>query len=925
MRKLIIAAVAVVVLAGGAAGGWWGYHHLFRDRLKEATALLAAGKVQAAALELRELVQDEPNNAEAQVRLGAVQLLLGDPVAAEKNLLAGQAAGYKKPDLNPLLARALLGQRRDKELLAKFTPDGLPTNYAAEVLVTRGLAQLSLADPVAAGASADAAERLDPKLAAAQLLAARAAVAQNQPGFAIANLDRAIALNPKLTEALLLKAGILRAQTRQDEAMPVLDQAVAVAATPGEIGSARMSRAGALLAAGEDAKALADLQVVLQMFPKSPGGNYLKVLALTRTKDWRAADTTLQTIQPLLPRLPRGEYYLALVKSNVNQMEQASDAIEHYTARVPGDADGWRLQARIDLLAGRKDAAAQALAKLPLIPLKPSQEADAAAQAETPQELTQLASLQIGSGDTSAAANDLERSIDTLPTPGDVAARAITAALRVGDIDRAAHVLETLQRDPKVSEERMATLTGAVRLAQLDLDGARAAFAAGLKAVPVSAPLKLDLARVLLLQGHPADAQALIAPTLAAAPASRTALEMMLDIYSVTGQPDRARAAVAAARDADPHSAALLLTQVALQMRAGDTAGALAALEQAPAELTRQAPVMAMHVRLLLAQKKLKEAILAQRQLLQELPNNKTVRRDLIDMLVADKQGEAAVQVAREGLQSSPGNGLLQQAYLEAVLKISGEDAALKLAETLRADPANLPYSELLKGAVYLAAGHPADAAAAFGAERAKAPFTALVINEAMALRAVGETDKARSLLTDWTTKAADPAASDALASIEISTKRYDAAVAALNDVLAIRPDDPVALNNLAWVYQQQKNPKAVDYARRAYLVAPGGQTADTLGWILTQQGNPTLGLLLLRQAAARLPQDPSVLYHLAAALDSTGDDAHAGAVLNVLVASKVKFDEADAAQALQQKLAAGAPTAGQTTPAAAPAATTAQ
>ena len=85
------------------------------------------------------------------------------------------------------------------------------------------------------------------------------------------------------------------------------------------------------------------------------------------------------------------------------------------------------------------------------------------------------------------------------------------------------------------------------------------------------------------------------------------------------------------------------------------------------------------------------------------------------------------------------------------------------------------------------------------------------------------------------------------------------------------KPHDPVALNNLAWVYQQQHDPRAMDLARQAYVLAPGAQTADTLGWILTTAGKADTGVLLLRQASAQAASDPRVQYHYAVALKDTG------------------------------------------------------
>ncbi len=913
MRRLIIAAVAVLLLAVAGAGGWWGYQRLTRDPLKEARALLARGNAQGAALVLREAAQRHPGNATLHLRLAQVQLLLGEPVAAEKELRAAQAAGYKGTDLTPMLARALLAQKRGTELLAQFTPDGLPPADAAELMVARGLAQLAAGNVDAARDSAEAAERLMPTLPAPPLLAARVAVVQRQYGWAIACLDRSLARDPNQIEALLLKAGVLRADGRLPEAMPVLDAAVAGAKTPPDIASARLARAGALLAADRDGAALADLDALLRQVPRSPGGNYLKMLAEVRAKNWAVADAALEMIQPLLPRMPRGEYYLALIKANLNQAAQAADAIDHYTARAPGDPDGWRLLARIDLLAGHREAAATALARLGTLPAG-ARTAEAAGHADTPQDLTELASLQLGAGETQAAAQDLERSLEALPTPAETAARAVVAALRRGDLERAEAALTTLTRDPQAGADRLAALTGAVRLAALDLDGARTAFADGLKAVPQSQPLRLDLARVLLLQGDAAAAEHVLAPVLAAAPASPPVLASMIDIYAAEQRPDRIHEAIAAARAAQPDNPALLLTEVSLTAREKDATAALAQLEAAPPSLTRAPQVMALRARLLIGLGRLKDAIAADRQLLDLVPGNPAVTRQLIDLLLADHQNDAAIALARDALKANPGNATVMQSYVATIYRASGQEAALAAAEALRRDPANLPAARLLKGAVLMAAGKPAEAAAAFAAERAIAPAADVITAEVGALRAAGRETEARTLLRDALAKQPDPTLSDALAALEIATRQYSEAAGALKDVLAVRPDDVAALNNLAWVDQQLHQSGAEALARRAYLLAPGGQTADTLGWILIQAGQKPLGLLLLRQAAARLPQDASVQYHLAVALNDNGEARQAGAVLDALLAGKANFDERDAAEKLRQQLPAAA------APAAAPA-----
>jgi Flp pilus assembly protein TadD len=113
-----------------------------------------------------------------------------------------------------------------------------------------------------------------------------------------------------------------------------------------------------------------------------------------------------------------------------------------------------------------------------------------------------------------------------------------------------------------------------------------------------------------------------------------------------------------------------------------------------------------------------------------------------------------------------------------------------------------------------------------------------------------------------------------------------------------------VALNNLAWVYQQQgKDAPAQTLARQAYVLAPGPQTADTLGWILTTSGDPQNGATLLRQATGGAGGDPRILYHFAVALNDTGDRDAAKKALETVVANQQQFKEKELAQKLLDHL----------------------
>jgi predicted Zn-dependent protease len=116
-------------------------------------------------------------------------------------------------------------------------------------------------------------------------------------------------------------------------------------------------------------------------------------------------------------------------------------------------------------------------------------------------------------------------------------------------------------------------------------------------------------------------------------------------------------------------------------------------------------------------------------------------------------------------------------------------------------------------------------------------------------------------------------------------------------------PNNPVLLNNLAWAYQQVKDPRALKTAERALAGAEGSPAIlDTLGNILVEQGDYKRGVGYLQTAVAKSPADANIRFHLAQALARSGDKAGARKELAQVMASK-GFAKMDEARALEQSL----------------------
>jgi predicted Zn-dependent protease len=263
--------------------------------------------------------------------------------------------------------------------------------------------------------------------------------------------------------------------------------------------------------------------------------------------------------------------------------------------------------------------------------------------------------------------------------------------------------------------------------------------------------------------------------------------------------------------------------------------------------------------------------------------------------------------VLREGLKLSPGNLGIMNTLVYVEQRSAGIIAALALADELRRDPANMPAASVIKGDTYMGARRFGDAAAAFSAELKTNPSTALALRTAGAFASGGGQEQAAQQLRAWLAQHPDDLdITQMLASLDISAGRRQDAEQRLDALLQKRPNDAVALNNLAWVYQAKGDPRALNLAQRAHLLAPSSETSDTLGWIMTKQGRAEAALPLLQAAAQQRPEDRVIKFHLATALNAVGKRDEAARTLEPILSDAVEFEDRGAAKILLEQIKAG-------------------
>ena len=920
-NRYVVPAIAICAVVALAAGG--GYYTLSQrgDPLKRGTELEAAGDLRGAVLEFRNAVRTNPDSADAHLRLARVQMQLADPVAAEKEFKAARDLGADKWGVLPSLGEAYMAQGRFKDVLADVPAEGPTPQVTARNLLIRSMAQVGLNDGPAAKASLDAAEKAEPGNASILLAQARLALALRDFTRAEAKVDEALARDPKSTDGLLMKSQVFTAEGNKAGAMTMVEKAVA--SNP-DSAAARLDRANLLLNAGQDEKAREDISAVLAKQPRNAGATYLNAVLLIRAGKNDDAQAELTKLQPVASRFPRALYFQAMVAANLGQTESAVDFATRYVQRAPNDPDAARLLARTELQAGRPERAVEALTKAVDAGQDQPQTLDMLGQAYTalgrpadataafkrasaaaPDDaaiLTHLASSQMQSGDSMSATSTLERSIELAPKQPNANEALIAAALSAGEIDKAEAALNSL-RAREGETEAVGLLTGMVRLGRLDLENARQAFADTAKRFPDSVNAKVNLAKVLLLQGRRPDGETILREVLAKEPANATALDPAVQLLVQEKQFQSAIDLVEAARKAEPKNVGLTATLADLLVRSGDPKRAVTMLETMRSAEALPLPLQVSLARAQEAAGQTREAVATYGEALKAEPGNLQLRQLQVDLLLKSNDIDAARASLQEALRQAPGNFGVMSSMVNLETRTRGNEAGLKLAADLRADTVNLPSSALLQGDALMVAKRYPEALQSFEAEYKREPSEPLALRIANAQASLSNDAGAARVLQSWLD--GHPGSADAsqlLALLDIRAKRFDDAQKNLEAVLDKRPNDAVAMNNLAWVYQQKKDPRARALAQRAYLQAPTPETADTLAWILVDAGDPKRAVTLLRQSTAQRPNDLAMQYHLGAALNAAGEPQEAVATLQPLIGG-ADFPEKPAARALLDTL----------------------
>ncbi|MDX1654678.1 MAG: tetratricopeptide repeat protein [Candidatus Competibacteraceae bacterium] len=192
--------------------------------LERAVSSLEQGDLRTGVIELKNALQQNPDNAQARLLLGKTYLQLGDPVAAEKELRRARDLAVGRQQWLPPLGEAYLAQSQFQRLLDEITLEADdPKPLQAQALALQGLAELGRGDRETARARLSRALELDDGQINALLGLARLTI-NDDPQQAQALLERALDKQPDSFQVWQLQGQLHQAQGEHKAAIEAFDR-----------------------------------------------------------------------------------------------------------------------------------------------------------------------------------------------------------------------------------------------------------------------------------------------------------------------------------------------------------------------------------------------------------------------------------------------------------------------------------------------------------------------------------------------------------------------------------------------------------------------------------------------------------------------------------------------------------------------------
>lgn len=881
------------------------------NMLASAKDYLSKNDSKSAVIQLKNALQANPDLAEARFLLGKALLEEGNAAAAEVEL--GKAAELKHPadEVIPLQARTQLKLGQMKKIVDELAKAQLDSPEGkADLQTSVGQAYLAMGKPDAAQAAFEAALNAVPDFAPAFIGQARLKASKRDFTGALAVLDSVLEKSPKAFEALQFKGDIFTVQGNPKGASEAYLKVLEI--RPDYL-PAHASLVSRYMEGGNLDEAGKQLESMRKVAPSHPQAIYLQAELLYRQKKFKEARDLLQQHLGRVPDSVPGlqlagaieyelqsyataeRYLLAALQKNPGlgmarrvliitylrsgQPDKALGVLQPILESIEKNSDMLALAGEVFMQNGDADKAGSYFAKA------------SALDPENRNKQTSVALSHLVKGETETAYRELEKiaSVDT-GIKADMA--LIASQLKGGRFDQALKSIAALEK--KQPENPLVPyLRGQALLGKKDIQAARGSFEQALAKNPAYFPAAASLASLDMADEKPEEARKRFENVVAKDPKNAQAWLALAELKARSGgKVDDVAALINKAIAANPVDASSRLALISLYLGAKDAKKAVSAAQDALGSLPDNPAILEAEGRALTAAENYNQALSSYGKLAALQPKSLLPHLRMAEVHLAAKDKDAAMQSLRKALAIKPDSIEVQRGIMMLDLDAGRSDAALATARKIQKQHPRNPAGYLLEGDVFVLKKSWREAASAYrnGIKQTGATELAIKLHNVMlADNLAGESDK---FADGWLKEhPKDFRFRLYLAESASARKDYASAVKHYRLLLDNQPNNPLLLNNQAWVMSQAGDPKAIEFAEKAYRIAPDQPSImDTLGTLLVAKGETDRGLELMRKANALAPKEPMIRLNLVKALIKAGKKDEAKSELTELSALGEKF-----------------------------------
>ncbi len=886
--------------------------------LQEARRYIEKGERKAAVIQLKNHLREQPEDGQARLLLGKTYLQMGNYPAAVKELERARDLGME--GWRQLLAEAYLKNGEPRKVLDNISVDQAQTpEDKAALLAMTGSAQLVLGKLDKGKEILEQSLRLDPDGSMAHLGLARLALQEKDIETASSHLSKVIETDPENTEAYLLQAEILRQKNDFAQAARFYEEVLKrrPRALPALLGSAAV-----YLAQGDLDRSRKVLDKVNGIVEDHPQALYLRGLLEFRAQNLDAAKAALEQVLYKVPDHPQSQILLGVIAYRQKEMKTAEKYLEEGYHRSADSFPVAKLLAAVKMKLNRPKEAvsllepykrehagdAQYLALLGSAYLQNRQydegtEALTEASRLAPDVAvirTQLALGALASGDLAKAEGQLEKAVDL--KQGVVQADVLLVLSQIKQkkyqqaLDTAQKLAEKMPGNPMPLN-----LVASTYLAMGNKSEAERLWKHLLQDHPDYLTAALNLAKLKFQQGKLEEAEKYYRGILEKQPGHVTALVGLAQVAEARKEYDQMVDYLQRALDRHPDAIRPATSLVRYFLSTGEAMKALSIARELAGHHEQNPAVYQLLGQAQLAADQPASAAATFRRLTSLRPANPMAWHLLALALEKNGDESKALEAWNEALR-------LQENFIPAatnrvrlLVKQKRYDEALKGAKKIQDRNPDLAAGYYLEGEIHLAKGQFRQALESYRKSHRIMPSRAAVQRLYQLYRQTGQPGKGRAILESWLEQSPNDVAGLMMLAMDYqATKENKKAVSTYEKALSLQPENVVILNNLAWLYQETGDSRALETVERlASLEQDKPELLDTVGWVYLQNGRQKEGLRILQEAAVKAPHLPEIRLHLAEALSKTGRKDEAERELKRLIDEYPDFPQRQRARKL--------------------------